>query len=207
MITLYSGTPGSGKSLNSARQIYYRLNRKRSYNNVIANFSINEKIIKNKKASFIYKDNEDLTVKFLVNHAIDNHEEGVENQTLVVVDECQVIWNAREWQKNHDRMDWIKFFTQHRKLGYDFIVIAQDDRMIDRQIRSLFEYNHVHRKINNFKIGAILPVPTFIVVKYWYGMQEKLESEMFLYKKKWGAMYDSFGTFNLDNTLTSMIRK
>ena len=83
-------------------------------------------------------------------------------------------------------IEWIglNFFPhQHRKLGYDFIVIAQDDRMIDRQIRSLFEYNYIHRKINNFKIGAILPIPTFIVVKYWYGMQEKLESEMFIYKK------------------------
>lgn len=205
MIYLYTGTPGSGKSLNVARDIYNRLNRNKKYPSVIANFTINKKMIKNKKARFLYKDNSDLTVEFLLDFAIKNHTLGIENQTLVVVDECQVIWNAREWQSNTNRMDWIKFFTQHRKLGYNFIVIAQNDRMIDKQIRSLFEYEIMHRKLNNFKIGRILPMSTFIAVSRWYGVNEKLGVEFFSYRKKWGNFYDSYGTFELDSSLMNLI--
>lgn len=201
MIYLYSGSPGSGKSLHVARDIYYRLNRSRNPNNVIANFMINKKMVKNKKANFIYKDNSDLTVKFLLEYALENHKIGKENQTMVVVDECQVIWNAREWQSSTNRMQWIKFFTQHRKLGYNFIVISQNDRMIDRQIRALFEYEIKHRKVNNFKIGKLFPFSTFAAVTYWYGVNEKIGVEFFFYRKKWGNFYNSYGTFELDSGL------
>lgn len=210
MIYFYSGTPGSGKSLHVARDIYFRLNRNKKYPNVIANFMINEKMIKNKKARFIYKDNSDLTVSFLLNYAFENHKQGVENQTLVVVDEASVIWNAREWQKgetSYNRMDWLKFFVQHRKLGYNFIIISQTDRQIDRQIRSLFEYEIKHRKVNNFKIGKLLPIPLFACVSYWYGVNERLGVEFFTYRRKWGKFYDSYGTFELDYKLMDLAKK
>lgn len=206
MIILYSGTPGSGKSLNVARKIYNRLNRKK-YNNVIANFNINLRLIKSNNYNFIYRDNSDLTVQFLVNYAKKNHIMGKENQTLVVVDECQVIWNSRDWNskiyKNY-RMDWIKFFTQHRKLGFNFIIIAQYDRMIDKQIRCLIEYEILHRKVNNYKIGILFPKPLFIAIEKWYGLNEILSREFFMYRKKWGEFYDSYGTWELDDKIKNM---
>lgn len=205
MIYLYSGTPGSGKSLHVARDIYTRLNYNKKHPNVIANFNINLDMIKNKNAKFIYLDNSELTVSYLLKYALDNHKIGVENQTLVVVDECQVIWNSRQWQTGKSRMEWIKFFTQHRKLGFNFINIAQNDRMIDKQIRVLFEYEIKHRKVNNFKIGRLLPVPTFAAIAYWYGMNEKLGVEFFTYRKKWSRFYDSYGTFELDKKLMKEI--
>lgn len=208
MITLFSGTPGSGKSLNVARIINRRLHRKKDPN-VIANFTINNSMIKNKNANFIYKDNSDLTVEYLVNYAYRNHEMGKENQTLVVIDECQTIWNAREWNSKiykNSRMDWIKFFTQHRKFGFNFIVIAQYDRMIDRQIRALFEYEVVHRKINNYKIGILCPFPLFIAIEKWYGLNERISTEFFIYRKKWGQFYDSYGAFEIDNRIKDMIQ-
>lgn len=207
MIYFYSGTPGSGKSLHVAKDIYNRLNKSK-YPNVIANFTINEKMIKNKNANYIYKDNSDLTVEFLLNYSVNNHTQGIENQTLVVVDECSVIWNAREWNKqtfSNTRMEWLKFFVQHRKLGFNFILISQNDRQVDRQIRMLFEYEVVHRKLNNYKIGKFIPVSSFIAINRWYGINEKLSSEIFFYRKKWGRFYDSYGTFELDTTLTSML--
>jgi len=207
MIYLYSGTPGSGKSLHVARDIYNRLNLNKKNPRVIANFTINEKMIKGKKAQFIYKDNSELTVDYLLKFSRENHVAGKENQTLVVVDECQVIWNAREWQNNGNRMEWIKFFTQHRHLGYNFIVIAQNDRMIDRQIRCLFEYQVEHRKMNNFKLGKLMPFPTFIAITRWYGVNEKLNVEFFTYRRKWGKFYDSYSTFDLENKLATLGRK
>lgn len=207
MIYLYSGTPGSGKSLHVAQDIYNRLNKNKKHPNVIANFLINKDMIKNKNAKFIYKDNSELTVDYLVNYAIENHTLGKENQTLVIVDECQVIWNAREWQNNSNRMDWIKFFTQHRKLGFNFIVISQNDRMIDKQIRALIEYQVEHRKVNNFKFGKLFPIPVFISIERWYGVNEKLNVEFFTYKKRWGKFYDSYGTFQLDSKIASMSKQ
>lgn len=194
MIYFYSGTPGSGKSLHVAQDIYNKLFLKKQ--NVIANFDINRQIYnkKKKKGKFTYIPNNELTPQFFYDYAKENHVLGKENQTLVVIDECQILFNPRCWNDTY-RIDWINFFTQHRKWGYNFILISQFDRLVDRQIRSLFETEYKHRKINNFKIGQLLPVSTFIAVEYWYGVKEKIGSSVFLYKKKYGKMYDTFKNF------------
>lgn len=196
MISLYSGTPGSGKSLHVAEKIYYRL---LSRNDVIATFNINLDVIskkgKRKIGKFVCQDYSNLTVKWLIDYAKNNHKIGKESQTLVVIDECQIIFNPREFNRT-DRLQWITFFTQHRKLGYDFILITQFDRLIDRQIRSLIEYEYKHLKANNNGfLGAILPFSMFSVRKYWYCVRELISSEVFLYKRKYGELYDSYQFF------------
>lgn len=189
MIYLYSGTPGSGKSYHAAADIYYRLRRKGNRNRVIANFPLNTE---NKR--FRYVDNSDLTVRYLFNYARLYHVAGVEGQTLVVVDEAQIIFNSRLWQSDgSSRMEWIKFFTQHRKLGFDFILIAQNDRMIDRQIRCLVEYEISHMKVGNY--FRFLPFTVFLAVNHWYGQKMKLAHEMILYRKKIAKLYDTYMTF------------
>ena len=66
MIYLYSGTPGSGKSLHTARNIYYLLKRKR---HVICNFDIRKDCVDNYDECFTYKDNIDLKPDFLMDYA------------------------------------------------------------------------------------------------------------------------------------------
>ena len=197
MIYLYSGTPGSGKSLHASRDIYFKLKYKKE--NVIANFAINEDIFKKSKkqfGKFTYISNHNLNVKWLVNYAKENHIENKEGQTLVIIDECQVFFNPREFNKP-DRLMWNNFFSQHRKLGFNIILVSQNDRLIDRQIRVNIEYNVIHRKINNFKIGQLLPVKAFSAVTYWYGVREKLGVEFFIYRKKYGEdFYNSFKMFD-----------
>lgn len=190
MIYFYSGTPGSGKSLHVARDIINKLRKKQG---VIANFPINEKMIK-KNAKFTYMKNSEINPAALVEYANKNHVRGKESQTLVVIDECQIIFNPRTWQ-NKDRLEWIEFFTQHRKYGYNFILVAQFDRLVDKQIRSLFEYEVKHRKVNNFKIMRFFPVQTFCAVSVWYGVKEKISSEFFTYKRKYSKLYDSYLDF------------
>ena len=86
MIYFYSGTPGSGKSLNVARDIYNKLFLKKQ--NVIANFDINRDIYnkKKKKGEFFYVPNNELTPEFFYQYAKDHHKLGKESQTLVVID-------------------------------------------------------------------------------------------------------------------------
>ena len=196
MIYLYSGTPGSGKSYHAAADIYYRLRRSKKTNRyrVIANFPV-----ATESPYFRYVDNSQLTDRYLLNYSRINHVPGIEGQTLVVIDEAQIIFNSRSWQSDGtSRMDWIKFFTQHRKLGFDFILIAQNDRMIDRQIRCLVEYEISHMKMSNY--FRILPFTAFLAVNHWYGQRMKLNHEIILYRKKIAALYDTYMTFSGNQT-------
>lgn len=198
MIYLYSGTPGSGKSLHSARVIYYTLKRGLP---VVANFPIAVEKVKGCKGEFVMRDNDTLTPKFLMEYSRQyfGGERVREGKILLIIDECQLLFNAREWNVS-GRNAWLSFFTQHRKYGYDIILVAQFDRMIDRQIRALIEYEQIHRKVSNFGIkGKIMSAfclgNLFVAVKVWYPMNEKVGSEFFVAHKKFYTLYDTYATF------------
>lgn len=207
MITLYSGTPGSGKSLHLARDLYDKI----KYNNmlIVGNFELNLSNIKGKKKGlYVSCDNSRLTpyrlIKLSKHYTAHyyKHRKIKEGRFLLVMDECQLMFNSREWQKGN-RNEWLSFFTQHRKLGYDVILIAQFDRMIDRQIRSLIEYEYIHRKVNNYgKMGFILACVCggnmFIYIKMWYPLKERLESHFLVGKKKYYNIYDTSDMFDTD---------
>lgn len=192
MIFLYSGTPGSGKSYHAVADIAAKL-RRREKNGVIANFPLLTDQIKRCKGKFTYLDNSEITVPYLTDYAAANHVQGVEGQTLLVIDEAQCLFNSREWASGVARMDWIRFFSQHRKLGYNVILIAQYDRMLDRQIRCCVEYEYSHLKINN---GVRwLPITMFLCVERWYGQKMKLSSTFIRYRRKVARLYDSYAMF------------
>jgi len=189
MISLYSGTPGSGKSFHMSQVVYYTM---RSGHSVIGNFPFDCK--KNTKGKYIYKDNEELTVQFLVNFARNNHKRGKEGQTLLCIDEAQLLFNCREFL-SAGRKQWVSFFIQHRKLGYDVILVSVFDRLLDRQIRSLVEYEVIHRKVNNFKFGNIIPFTTFVYITMWSVNKEKIAHQFIFYRKSIARMYDSYKIF------------
>ena len=120
MIYLYSGTPGSGKSLHTSRVIYWTL--KRGYP-VLANFPVNTGNIRKAKGEFVEVANDTLTPKYLINYARGyfHGRRVVEGKILLILDECQLMFNAREWNTK-GRNEWLSFFTQHRKFGYDVIL-------------------------------------------------------------------------------------
>ena len=195
MIYLYTGTPGSGKSLDTARMIKGQLALKRP---VICNFPINTKKVRNSDL-FYYKQNEELTVDYLTNFAKEYFagKRVKESQITLVIDECQMLFNARDWSKG-DRAGWNKFFQIHRHFGYDVVLVTQFDSMIDKQIRSLVEYEIIHRKVSNFGLkGYLLQLlmlaPTlFVRVKVWYPMKEKVDSRFFRASKSLYSLYDTF---------------
>ncbi len=198
-IWLYTGTPGSGKSYHAARDIVHRLKKGGA---LICNFPVNEKAVKKCKTKVEYWDNSELTAQRLAAYAMEHLKIGVEGQCLVVIDECQIIFNCRDYTRK-DRMAWIELFSQHRKLGFNFILITQQDRMIDRQIRGLVETEVKHRKLNNNGLGGkILSLFTlrrtwFIAIEYWYGGNKlKLGYETFAYNKRYEKVYDSYRLFS-----------
>lgn len=197
MITMYTGTPGSGKSYNACRRIFWRL-KKKNHNQVIANFAVNREYFEKYKfrGQFYHFWPEKLNVPNLIEFAETMHEPKKESQTLLVFDEASLIFNAREWAKDGDRKEWLSFFAQHRKFGYEIIFICQDDRQLDRQIRSLVEYEKIHRKVSNYKLLKYLPFTLFVCVQVWYSMKMKTNSEWFFYHEKFGEFYDTYNTFN-----------
>ena len=203
MIWLYTGTPGSGKSLHCAKAIYGALLRKK---NILANFDINMTVFPKRKklGDFIYLDNSELTPDLFMLYAVANHRRNtnghiVEGQTIIVIDECQILFNSRDWNAK-DRMAWATFFSQHRKYGFNIILITQFDRLIDRQIRSLVEYEIKHRKASNFGtfgflLGLLFRGNVFAAVTYWYGVRERIDCSWFVLRKRYAAIYDSYKIF------------
>ncbi len=198
-IMLYTGTPGSGKSYHAAREIVSWLRRGKP---LVANFPVDVTAAKKKcKAKAEYRDNSELSAEWLVAYSMEHLKFAVEHQCLVVIDECQVIFNCRDFGRK-DRNAWVQLFSQHRKLGFDFILITQSDRMMDKQIRCLVENEVKHRKLNNYGIGGtILSLITgfktwFVALDYWYGGNKLLLGKsIFRYNKKYEKVYDSYRLF------------
>lgn len=199
MIRLYSGTPGSGKSLHNAKDV---INRSRFGKPVIGNFPCD--LSKYPKANYTYVPNYELTPDYLMNYSREYFKGKPirEGRILLVIDECQLMFNSRDWQQK-GRNEWLSFFTQHRKYGYDVTLIAQFDRMIDKQLRGVIEYEYVHRKLSNYGFGGkimslLFGGNTFVVVQMWYPLKLKIGQEFVHARKRFFSIYDTFGTFQMD---------
>lgn len=197
MISLYSGTPGSGKSLHCAQIVRNHL---KLYSDVIGTFHINKNcLFKKSPYEYTYVNIYSLSPAFLVGYAKTHKlKKGVEGSFLLVIDEAQRLFNSRTWN-NKDRNDWITFFAEHRHLGFDIILVSQNDRMLDRQIRALIEYEFIHRKVTQFGLkGKILSlfVGNFAYVKNWYPLKEKIDSCFFRAEKRLFDFYDTFEDFS-----------
>ena len=194
MVILYTGTPGSGKSYHATDIVHTATKRKI---NVIANFVINLK--EKQQPYFYFIDNKQLTVKNLLAFSKEHHKLDKESQTIIIIDEAATIFNTRD-DKRKDRNEWIKFFSQHRKLGFDIILIAQNDRMLDRQVRANIELHYIHRKLTNFGIkGFIIRFllhKNFVCVHQWYTIKERIGAEYFGIKKRIASSYDTFSLFD-----------
>lgn len=198
-ISLYSGTPGSGKSLHATERIEKRLKKGLP---VIANYNLDRGKIPNPDL-FHYVDNEDLTPDMLVVFAREwfgSHRFG-EDRILLVIDECQLLFNSRDWQ-DKDRKKWIQFFSQHRKYGYSVILVAQFDKMIDRQFRALLEYEFIHRKVSNFGLvgwlmSLVVAGRAHVCIEKYYPLNQRLGAKWFIARNHIFGLYDSFGDFSM----------
>ena len=196
MIWVYTGTPGSGKSLHCAQDILFKINRGQR---VIANFPINEEYIKKKfRHNFLYLPDSELTPHYLFEFAKAFHKEKKEGQTLLFIDEAQRIFPIDRTYTL--KKDWEHFFQLHRHYGYNIILCTQQISYINKGIRIQAEYEVKHRKINNYKffgwlLGRLCGGALFTALEYWVGARQCTNQIWFTYKKKYGRLYDTFGNF------------
>lgn len=197
-IYLYSGTPGSGKSYHATDDM--RLSLIRGRKPIVCNYDIRHDF-NNYENLYHYKPNDVLDPDWLVKFAEDwwKSHPFKEDSIILVIDECQLLFNSREWQ-NPRRMAWLQFFSQHRHYGYKVIFIAQSDKMIDRQFRALLEYDVIHRKLANFGLaGKILSLVAlgrvFTAITKYYGASERVGVNFFVVRKRTTRLYNSYSTF------------
>lgn len=196
MIYLYTGTPGSGKSYHAAEVVDRALRRKIP---VIANFEVNLNPRKH-RGEYVYIETLDMNPQIFIRYAEEHFFPGRnEHQGIIIIDEAQIPFNSRDGL-NKNRMRWIDFFSKHRHYFYDIILITQNDRMIDRQIRSLVETEYKHRKLTNYGAKGwfmiVLFRKMFVAVEYWYPIQERVGSEFFNLRKSVCRLYDTFRKFD-----------
>lgn len=214
MIRLLLGTPGSGKSLNMARMIFSDLKPGKDLQ-VITNVPLNLNVIpEESRKRYTYISNEELqdasclvryAEKYWASHYAKNHADG-EHRLHLYIDECQILFNARDWQKNKDKF-WPTFFSVHRHYGFYIVLVTQMMSSIDKQVRGVIEYYTVHRKVSNFGLfgwvvsNLLFRGRLFVTVECWAPLNEKIDSGFFLYRKKLGKIYNTHALFGLDGTI------
>ena len=196
MVSTYTGTPGSGKSLHSAEKILFYLKHGKR---VICNFPINTDMIRKKyRKNFFYMPDAGLTPHWLFSFAKEFHKEMKEDQTILFIDEAQRLFPIdRVYER---RKEWEQFFQLHRHYGFSIILVTQNMSYINKGIRIQTEYEVRHRKVGNYGIGGLiltfLHIPLFVSLTYWQGTRERIWSDFFLYKRKYGKLYNTFGNFD-----------
>lgn len=211
MISMYTGSVGSGKSYHALELGMDWIRRK----HVIANFPIIPPKTWTKRGKKRWADKvdrwtymEEISVEYLMALSLENGWYGKESSCMVLVDEAGIMFNSRDWQSERgNRMKWIKFLSQSRKFGYDFVFVCQMDRMIDKQIRGLCEYEVKHLKANNaifFKWLSMFKVTLFMYNYRWYQTKVKGNLRFSLYRPSVGNRYDTMRVFNLEELIESM---
>lgn len=201
-IYLYSGTPGTGKSLHAANDIRFNLNRRKRPHPMIGNFALSPDAPVRHPECFRHYRNDELTPDLLTSFA-DEFWGGCdffrEDYISLVLDEAQLLFNSRLWTAK-DRIAWLEFFSQHRKYGYKVVFIAQSAKMIDNQFRMLIEYEYMHRKVSNLGVigsilGGVFANRLYMHINYYYQTSERLGMDWFLASGRDFRMYDTHARF------------
>lgn len=91
---------------------------------------------------------------------------------LVVIDEGQLLWNSRDWQKTgKEHRELLMFLTQSRKDFTDIYLISQDYKNMDAQFMRLSAKLVTCRDLQQFRVpglGAVYPFPHFMVTTHDY---------------------------------------
>lgn len=223
MIELWSGTPGSGKSLHLAHDVREKLrwgrrvistcniDTKMCFMNKLQEFifnvskgKLNLSCSDPKEKNFTYIPIEFVTPEFFYDYAARYHVFGKEHQTIVYLDECVALFSPTVIGDNKELWNkWDDFFRKHRHLGFDIILVPQSKRLISRKVIEYAEtevkhYNRKHHGLIGF-FGSLFLGGLFSYSVCWRGDKTPIEQKFFTYKPFYGQMYNSYSMF--DSTL------
>lgn len=215
-VVAYLGVPGSGKSLHVMDDIYWTARRADSL--VLCNFDV--AVPRGAKGRIERLPFGELNVSDVLapcqRWLDDGHVVKREGQILVIVDEAQISFSNRDWNKPN-RAEWIRLFIQHRKLGMRFILVVQDLGMLDKQIRAVVETTGYHMRVNSYGLfGDIVSVvllgrPMCMCVYRlpFYGASKAgiIGREVIFGSRRLYRMYDTHAMFSADVMLDGVWSK
>lgn len=193
-IYLYSGTPGSGKSLHISERIQ-ALNARRVP--IICNLQINLKYLKYPEL-YIWCDLYDLSPSFLIHEFIEFKKCGAikhEGDIYLILDEAQRKFNCRDY-RDSERRAWLDFFSIHRHFLFNVILSCQWDSMLDKQIRCLIELEVKHRRFWSLGlIGKICEIilmrKIFFRIENYYGLHQVISRDVSFGGKRLYRLYNT----------------
>lgn len=206
MIFIVTGSPGSGKSMYSLEVALfdYLLSGKTVYTNhplkvgweaVLAhrygrgNWVVEDRLESNMRG---YRE------RWTVIRSLDEipKDRAVEGSRLLLLDECNRFLNSR----GKIAPEYFSFFTQHRKMGYDIILMSHKAEQIDKQLRELAETLVVVRNLATFRIPLFLtsikiPWKILLVIRKDNRSTVVFDRELRPVNKLVGRMYDTGALF------------
>jgi zona occludens toxin len=204
MIVVVEGPPGSGKSYSCVTRIYNALNRGQY---VATNIQLSEGwALEFAKASRLRRlipgRVEKLAAKYEANLFMSGDLEELmrvrlqgkgEERGLLLLDEAHNWMNSRTWTAG-DRERLVRFFTQHRKLGWNVFLVSQRSAAIDAQVRGLCEYRITLRNLRRVRLAGIPVVPfnLFLALWSWESVSNELvQRDFYRLNKRIARQYDS----------------
>lgn len=187
MIYLYTGTPGSGKTLSAVKKVMT------SHKHVITNICLDESA--KKHADITYVETYDLSPKLLYKY-YKKYKPQKEGSLLLVFDEAQQVLGCRDWGAA-DRKAWTSFFMEHRKLRFEVILITQWSKMLDKQILPLIDYEYNFRRMSRFGwFGFFVYILTFgekyLVIEKYKPLDMVIGKHLSMVGRRYYKFYNSF---------------
>jgi len=169
MINIFVGRPGTGKTYTLVKEALRAVRQGRDvYSNFHLDFSsINPEL--NKRLHFW--DSIDQLVRI--------------KQGLILVDECQIYFNSRDWKNLPARVQYK--FQQHRKQGLDIYGAVQNIKRIDTVIRELVNWVFEVRRV-----GIIFVQTRYIIDDIDKARRQGYGTKIYFLRKKIACCYDTF---------------
>jgi len=148
-IIAFTGTPGSGKSYDAVAKIIANLRMGRM---VFTNIrGLDQPLCLEMIKMLTGLDDCWLAhyLHYLPDHQVIDFWNHVTPGALIVLDEVQNFFNARNWASKENTM-FNMWASTHRHHGYEVILITQNIQRIDTAVRALVEWTYVYRKMNFF---------------------------------------------------------
>jgi len=132
-----------------------------------------------------------------------------ESRGVMVLDEAHNWLNARTWDADESgesvtraeavqkRQRVNRLFSQHRKLGWDMFLIAQDAADIDKQVRNKFEYRTHLKNMKRWRPFGIplFPFNLFVENTFWNDTAgSRVSVKTYGLSKRLAQCYDTMAT-------------
>lgn len=212
MIALVTGTPGSGKTLYTCRRIEHAiLAGKMVATNVVLVEDWADRIARSSpllrlyprlrrrriatwRSRLVYVETVDDLAR--VRLSTTGYEKRLEGRGVAVLDEAGEFLDARAWSEDREqRKRTNRWFQQHRKLGWDVYLIAQQPELVDKQVRELAEYEVRLRNLRRFRVAGVplAPFNLFLALWGWHGVRSPrpMRKEVFTLSRRTAGLYNT----------------